>query len=302
MFIVSLFLIIAAIFVSSLFVWNVEIIGDIDIPKEELIESLRLSGLDVGKYKNNLNTKEIINRIRLERDDISWIGININGTNAIVEIVEAKKEPEIVNVNEYCNIIANKTGIITKIVAKNGTAMVKKGDTIEIGTLLVSGFIENKYTETTFVHAEAQIEAKVWYSDREKVYLNQKLSTRTGTEENRYSININNFKINLYKTVTKFEMCDTIQKEDRVRLFKNFYLPISITKVKNYELKEENKLYTLEEAGKIGEEILAKRIEEQIEYKENIVNTEVNYFENEGYIEVELIYEVLEPIGEKQKI
>ena len=56
--------------------------------------------------------------------------MKIKGTNIIVEIVEADKKPDIIDENEYCNIVSNKEGIITKINVQNGTALVKVGDIV----------------------------------------------------------------------------------------------------------------------------------------------------------------------------
>ena len=65
---------------------------------------LEQKGLKVGTLKSRVNSQEIINEIRLERADIAWIGISIEGTNAIVKIVEAEAKPEIINEEDYCNI------------------------------------------------------------------------------------------------------------------------------------------------------------------------------------------------------
>lgn len=118
------------IFGLSNFVWNIEIIGENSIPKEDLLNELNQYGLKTGILKTKVNTKEIINNIRLNRDDIAWVGMKIKGTNIIVEVVEADKKPDIVNENEYCNIISDKEGVITKINVQNGTALVKVGDIV----------------------------------------------------------------------------------------------------------------------------------------------------------------------------
>ena len=118
------------IFGLSNFVWNIEIIGENSISKEELLNELNQYGLKTGILKTKVNTKEIINNIRLNRDDIAWVGMKIKGTNIIVEVVEADKKPDIVNENEYCNIISDKEGVITKINVQNGTALIKVGDIV----------------------------------------------------------------------------------------------------------------------------------------------------------------------------
>ena len=118
------------IFALSNFIWNIEIIGNNTISTQELIQDLEQYGLKTGTLKAKLNTKEIINMIRLKRDDIAWIGIKTIGTNVIVEVVEADKKPDIVNESEYCNIVSNKEGIITKINVQNGTALMEVGDIV----------------------------------------------------------------------------------------------------------------------------------------------------------------------------
>lgn len=130
-FIIALLIVIMFIFTISNFIWNIEIKGNDKIQTSEIISSLNSNGLKTGILKYKINTKQIISNIRLERDDIAWIGIKIHGTNAIVEIVEADKKPEIIDEQDYCNIISDKEGIITKINAANGTALVKEGDIVK---------------------------------------------------------------------------------------------------------------------------------------------------------------------------
>ena len=298
----ALITIIVLIFISSLFIWNIEIIGDTKISKEEIYDRLKEDGLSLGKLKYTIDKKEIINDIRLDRDDVAWMGINIKGTNAIIEIVDKVKKIEEINPEEYCDIIADKTGVITDIVVRNGTANIKVGDVVEKGSTLVSGWIEGKYTDTRYVHAEADIYAKTWYTEKSKIDLNQVIQERSSNTENKYTISINNFKINLYKKLTNFKNYDTIIFENKLRLFSNFYLPIGLTKQTNFELIDIEKTYTIEEAKDLGIQQLEEKLDSQIPNKDSIVNKQLNVYENEGNIDVELTYEILEKIGAKEKI
>ena len=174
-----LLFLVAIVFILSNFIWNIEIVGNENISQEEIQELLTAKGLTIGKLKNKINTKNIINDIRLERDDIAWLGINVSGTNARVEIVEAKKKPEIIDKEDYCNIVSDKDGVITKITAKNGTLVAKVGDVVRKGSLLIGGWIEGKYTGTRYLHSEGEIEAKVWYSKKDTMELKQNIEVKT---------------------------------------------------------------------------------------------------------------------------
>jgi sporulation protein YqfD len=196
---------------------------------------------------------------------------------------EAFLEDGIIDENEYCSIISDKAGVITKINAQSGTANVNVGDTIKEGDTLINGWMEGKFTGIRYVHAKGEIEAKVWHTKHEKFLYNTTEKEETGNLENKYEIKINNFKINLYKKLSKFEIYDTIEAENKIRLFSDFYLPISIVKKTNKELKEEQKLYTLEEAKNKGIEELQNELDNEIEDKNSIVNKNINTYERRGW-------------------
>ena len=147
--------------------------------------------------------------------------------------------------------------------------------------------MEGKYTGIRYVHAKGKIEAKVWYTKNQKVYFKQIKKEETGEQENKYGIKINNFEINFNKKLSKFKIYDTINAEKKFKIFSDFYLPISITKTtyKEQVIKE-----------------LEESIEKEIENKQNILNKNVNVYQNEDSIDVYVTYEVLENIGTKEKI
>lgn len=88
--------------------------------------------------------------------------------------------------------------------------------------------MEGKYTGIRYVHSDADIEARVWYEKSETMMYKQEEGIYTGNSEKRYSIKINNFQINLYKTLPNFEKYDTINNVNKMKLFSNFYLPIEL--------------------------------------------------------------------------
>lgn len=297
-----IFIILIIIAILSNFVWNIQIEGTEKISKDELIQTLKEEGLSIGKFKPGIETREIINKVRLDRDDIAWIGIEITGTNAIVKVVEAEEKPEIVDEDEYCNIVATKDGVVTKIMAQNGTPLVKNGDLIKKGTVLIGGWLEGKYTGTRYVHSNGQVEAKVWYTQKERVYLKETKKEDTGEAQNKYSVNINNFIINFNKRVSKFENYDTIEEAKKIKLFSNFYLPIELVKTTYKEYKVVEIAHTLEEAKTIGIERAKDKLNAQIENTNNISDEQVNIKEETNFVDVEVVYEVKENIGTKEKI
>lgn len=163
--------------------------------------------------------------------------------------------------------------------------------------------MDGKYTGTRYVHSEAEIEARVWYEATKSKTYKQEEKNFTGNSEKRYFIKLNNFQINLYKSLPKFEKYDTINEDKKLKLFSDFYLPITLGISTYSELEEEKISLTKEEArGKLVEKLKTELLEE-IGNKDRINDVKVNIIEeDEREVEIEVIYEVIENIGTEEKI
>ena len=302
LFAIFLILILALIFTSSRYVWNVDISIKDNLELENISEDIENLGITRGMPKNRIDTEKVINELRLKRDDIAWVGIDIVGTSVKINIVKADKSPDIIKNTDYYNIVAKKAGTIQKITAQNGTAVVNVGDTVQKGDILIAGYMEGKYTDTRYVHSLGEVDAIILYEKSKEVRFNQDIYHYTGNEENKYEISFNTWKIKLYKNFSKFNLYEITTEEKNIKLLDNFYLPISIKKITNKEQTKENKTYSIEEAVDIGEKELSPEIEKEIENKDMIIDKNVKKEEYENSVIVTVIYSVLENIGENQKI
>ena len=123
-FAVAIFVIAFFCFIITRFIWNIDIYGNDQISREEILSDLANYGIAVGKLKYNLNLDEIKNEIRLNRNDLACIGIDIKGTNVLVKVVESRAEPRIIDENTSNNIFADKSGVVSKMIIRSGTARV----------------------------------------------------------------------------------------------------------------------------------------------------------------------------------
>ena len=302
-FAVAVLVIAIFIFILTKFIWNIEVYGNENISTEEITNLVKDYGIEIGKLKFNINTDKISNSIRLNREDLSWIGIKIQGTNVIITVEEAIKAPEIIDKNEMCNIVAKKDAIISKIVVQSGTARVAVGDEVKKGDLLVEGIMEGELLGPREVHAEANIYGKNIFEKEKKEEFIQNMKVETGKKEEKNEICINKFKINFNKGVSKFKNYDTISSNQKVKFFSNFYLPIEIKKTIYKEITNEVKTYSEEEL----KEKIKKELEEEMELeyeisKYNQKNVKVTDYSNldANGLKLKLVYEVQEEIGEKQ--
>ena len=300
-FAIALLVIAIFCFVITRFIWNIEISGTESISKEEILSDLAKYGIQEGKLKSKINLDEVKNEMRLSRDDLAWIGIDMEGTNVIVTIVEATKEPEIIDENTPCNIVADKNGTISKMVVRHGTARVNVGDVVSVGDILVEGVMEGQYTGIREVVSDADICVVSHYEKEKKEAFIQEISERTGEKEKNVEIYIKNFKINFNKGVPKFENCDTIRTYKKVKLFSNYYIPVEIVNITNFELEKSFKTFTEEELITKLTKVLQEELNQELdisdatEIKQNVASVA-----DETGVTVKVMYELEEKIGTKE--
>ena len=300
-FAIAIFVIAFFCFGVTRFIWNIDVVGNEKISKEELLAELANYGIKEGNLKSNIDVEKIKNEISMSHDDLSFIGVDIEGTNVIVKIVEATEKPEIIDENTKTNIIADKSGVISKIVVRSGTARVQVGDTVQKGDILVEGIMEGKYTGIREVNSDADIFVKSTYQKEKKEAFVQKISERTGAKQKSYEIYLNNFKFFFNKGVSNFKKCDTIRVYKKVKLFSNYYIPVEIVENTEFELDENFKTYTEEElTEKIANE-LKEELNKQLNLSEDDkLEIQVDSIADDNGVTAKIVYSVEEKIGTKE--
>lgn len=295
-------LIAICIYMYGLHIWDVEIVGDFTFAIEDIKNELEIENIKIGTLKKNLDIDRIKNNIYMRRHDIAWIGINLKGTKAIVEVVEGnlKEIDELENIP--CNIISTKEGVVCKINALEGMAVVESGDTVRSGDLLISGVISSEWTGDRYVSSKGSIFLKTWYTNILKIPYERDIVSKTGKEEKRYILRIKNNEINLINSDTKFEKYDTIISSNNLLLFGKFELPIGMTKIVYQEVDVDTVKYTKEQAILSAKNEIENDILKKLEGIGEVVNTEIKTVENKDSITVFVTIECIEETGTKQRL
>ena len=145
------------------FVWNINITVPPMINEFEIRQELREIGFFEGARLDSLDTENIKNSLSIKDNRISWMTINIIGTDAEVNI-----SPNLaLNIDNKqkipaSNIFSNADGTVTRMEVKKGYSTVKIGDGIHKGQLLVSGVKEYTDGSSALFDSNADIYAKTF--------------------------------------------------------------------------------------------------------------------------------------------
>lgn len=242
-------LFLTALWVLSLFLWSVEVVADEGIDKNQVIQSLSSHGIKSGTRLATIRSDEIKNSMMIEFENIAFIGINIKGTKAVVEIKKRDMAPVIIPLDQPCNIVAAKTGQIIKMETKEGIAQVKTGQGVHQGQLLVSGIVDSQVIGARYVHAMAQITAKTWYRHEATGYMVKTVRERTGNQTSRFRLKIFDLPINLYlNSGNPYEYYDKMVYDTQVSITKKIVLPIVLEQDRFLEMVEIKTEQTKDEA------------------------------------------------------
>jgi len=289
------------IYILSSYIWMIEIYGLQNIDEQVIIDNLSYEGLKIGVRKNKINKREIENKMLIRMPELTWVGLEIKGTKAFVTIVEKKPEPQLINRDEPCDIIASKNGVIEKILVLNGDGMVKDGDTVKKNQLLVSGTIIRDNLPERYVHSMAEVHARTWYEDVEEIPYEQIEYRKSGKVYTTYSMEIINRKLERNKKIP-YEDYNKREREIYVLNFGSYVFPIKLVITEYEELVSMTKIISADEAKTICEERLNTKIKLQIPEDAVILNQRIEYFPNEKSLIGKIYVEVLEDIGVKVRI
>ncbi len=294
------------IVLSSQFIWSVELVGVRNADPEAISAALHDMGVYVGaprwrviKGKQAKNT--LINRV----DNITWAWVYLKGTKAVCEIYEGAIPPARLEEGTPCNIIAARDGIIKRIIATDGKRMVKPGDTVMAGDLLVSGVIQNESGEHgALVEAGGEILAKTWHERSGEFKLYSETKRPTGQVKRLWSVRLFSKEIPLYKKgETGFD--DSVEQEEwyEVKLPGDNYLGVGLIKREIYELEAERTPVSYDMAVyaarcSLEEQIAGELLAGSEKVSESLVHRQID----DETVEVTLTMEFTEKIGVKAPI
>lgn len=144
----------------SLFIWNIELSAPLPADEQLIRSSLARVGLYEGALRSGIDAQQVRLKLQMEVPEISWASVNMQGSFAGVELHQTAFPPEFVDNEEPCNLKAARDGRIVKVEATAGQIVVKPGEGVTKGDLLVSGVVENQTGTTTLVHAAGNVIAE----------------------------------------------------------------------------------------------------------------------------------------------
>lgn len=298
-----------SLYVMSLFLWQIQAVGCRSHSEEEILDYLEEQGIKSGRRLSEISCHALEEQIRRDYKDIAWVSCDLKGTLLTVTIKETldKEAVQAETADVPCNLIAAKKGTIDSIVVRSGSAMVKKGDKVKRGDVLISGEVglyddSGTLTETALVKAEGSILAitKIKYEDSFSML--HYVKKHTGRSFDLFQILAGEKLISLPGKKETYRYYDEETKQHILHIGPQLYLPLSLYVTTRSECQIQEKTYTEEQAVKEAEKRLSVFLQEYKEQGVEIIDNKVRITCGEGVCRAKGKIIVREPFGKIQEI
>lgn len=182
------------------------------------------------------------------KNNLEWVSIKKDGMKYIVRAEERIIKSEVVS-DKPRDIVASKDAYITKVISSKGNVLVRQGEYVKKGTVLISGKITLYEDVKGVTSASGSVYGNVWYECT--VETPKEISSERLTGRKRYNLNVGN-KILLRNKYQNF-------RQKNIREIKIFGL-----KIKFYREEEVEIIKT-----KTDDEYALNRLKEEFDKKLN---------------------------------
>ena len=255
--------------IMSGYIWIIDVVGNEALNDSEIISACEEIGIKQGTRKSKISPKADAQELLLKNDKLAWGSLNIEGCRLTVNVTEITEKA--VNSATATNLVATEDGVIKHIDVKSGNCIVKVGDIVRKGDVLVSGIIEN-LSGTRFVQSRGEIIAETETEITLKESFVKKEALPNGKVKTKRVLEFFTLKIPLYLGAEK-GLYETENSVWQFRLFSQ-NLPIKIYS-KKFVFKTEHTV-------KISPQTAQEKLEEKLktEYKGSVKTQELTQTED----------------------
>ncbi|MBQ7227496.1 MAG: sporulation protein YqfD [Clostridia bacterium] len=222
----SVLIMTALVFASNLFVWRVEIVGAEGSARLDALDVTENCGVTAFALKSSVDIDAI--EKGLKESGFSASTVDFRGNVLEVHVVP---EDDNLDLDESgSELVSAYDGVITRIITESGTPLVKQGDVVKRGEVLISGDVFSTLDGSLIGREEVKgaVYAEVTFNYSYPISSSSSLIF-TGREEVCTTVSL--FGLNIGETQTSFEHYNFITETQRL-----YPLPITFTQVTYKEI------------------------------------------------------------------
>ncbi len=249
------------IWLSCSVVWDVRIETEGDVSLSRMREQLASCGLSVGSWIPSLETDEVESRLLTDSQGVAWVSVNMRGTVAYVQIRPLLTPNAVDSQGETVNLVASSDGIVESVRLMAGDVVVRPGDLVRKGQLLISGVRDIGEDGYALSEARGEVMARTTHTLTLEIPLSYEQKVYTGEKKVEKTLFFFGKTIKVTKSTGIIGgNCDTIRKMEIYSLFGDVALPVSMQTVELRPFEMQTVTLTPDEAKQRAYEQLGREL------------------------------------------
>ncbi len=287
---------VALAWVSSLFIWEIQVQGNETVPTARILSALESCGVQVGGFRFAARRGNVKNQVLLQVTELSWLTVNTRGCRLEVLVREERETPEMDDGGPR-ELAAARDGIVQRTTVQEGFACVEPGMAVEAGDVLVQSYAGSLNRGTRAIHARGQIWARTVREITAAAPIQLRPTYETGRVTQRYAILFGRNRLNCYfDSGNPYTECVKINMAYPAVLPGGVLLPVSLVRETFQEVTYGAPM-SPEETERQLRESLSQALADALSPEAEILYTEYETEEQGGAIFVTLRAECLEDIA-----
>ena len=262
----------AFLLIMSRFIWAIDIEGNRAVTDDMLLDFLSENGVTYGTAENAVDLERLEETLRETFDEVTWASITMEGTRLSVNIREndlmmtREEAEEALKGYPGSDLLATQDGTVVSILTRQGVPQVTAGTEVKKGDLLVSGAVpvpadDGSVKEYQYCHADADVVIAYETAFEERLPLNYEYKNYTGRQRRDFYLCFGEKRLVFRPGPCRFLKYDTVTQENQLKVLGQIFLPVSWGFEVNREYVTVEAVYQEEQAVRILEERLEKKIE-----------------------------------------
>lgn len=233
--------------ISGKYIWFIRVDGNRTVSDAEVRTLLRQAGVYVGASFEEIDVDRAEATLLLKADAVSWVSVNRSGCVAEVQIREKRNAEE--TTQTPANVVASRSGVVEYVEMRRGNTVVKAGDVVQEGEILISGLFDSQTVGYRFVRAEGAVFARTAEEITVTVPLSYEKKVYTGEKSIERYVNFFDQRINISKkTGNVGGSCDTIESVEEFGFVGCPALPVFLVCCSKRQYRMEPAVRSTEEA------------------------------------------------------
>lgn len=169
--------------VAMRFVWLIRIV-DAGPYQADIAAYLSEEGIHPGMRKEEANAATLALLLQRRYPQVAWFRVYVNNVTLVVECTQGVPSPPLPD-GQPCDLIAARDGVVEEVQVYGGTAVVRPGDLVRKGQVLIQGQERGADGEMVPAAARGRVLARCWQEETVRVSAQETLSRETGRGETR---------------------------------------------------------------------------------------------------------------------